>query len=151
MRDPCRDPWRQRVRHAILRRSPDWFRGFYWRYIFCPPWLYAKWFLQRHIRGWDNRALHGLDHAMFVWFLPPLKAYRDNFQGTSFKLPPEEDEDGEWIAYTEDEWRALLDEIIWALEWIVENQWPVKNYNEEYRRVMRGYGLFVKWLPAMWD
>ena len=143
-------PWRDRVRSRLLRHAPDWFRTFYWQYIYWPPWLYAKWFLERHIRGWDNRVLWSLDHAMFVWMLPPLRAHRDTFHGVPAH-PTRLDEDGYPDAHTEDEWRAILDEIIWALEWIVENEWPTKDYDADYRRVMRGYGLFVKWLPAMWD
>ena len=143
-------PWRDRVRNRTLARMPNWTRTFYWKYIYYPPWLYAKWFLQRHIRGWDNRVLWGLDQAVFVWLLPPLRAHRDTFHGTPIH-PTRTGEDGNRIGYTTEEWRAILDEIIWALEWIVENEWPHKDYHEEYRRVMRGYGLFVKWLPAMWD
>ena len=104
---------------------------------------------QRRTRGWDDTDLWSLDFALFAWLLPRLRVHRDTFHGTPGKYW--DHEQGTAVAYTEDEWRDILSEVIWALEWIVENEdWPWKSHSD-YRRVMRGYGLLVKWLPAMWD
>lgn len=114
---------------------------------------YIPYWWRRFRWGFDPRDLWSLDHAMFKWLLPRLKKFKDTAMTCPF-LPGYSHEslhDDDSMAEMEAEWQAILEEIIWTLEYLIENDWPIKGYDEEYDRVMRGYGLLIKWLPAMWD
>jgi hypothetical protein len=112
---------------------------------------HVRWFLQRLIRGYDDRSLWSLDFALFEWFLPKVRAFRKmSRMGTPYH-PTRLDEYGDPGAMTEGEWNSILSEIEYSLEYFVTRErWPCKG-DAEYRRVMRGYGLLFKWLPALWD
>jgi hypothetical protein len=129
-----------------------------------------KYFLQRQIRGYDD-----LDQWNAAWYIarkaiPVLTAMRNKFVGTSLKWHREDrfgdiieltrDEvftDGEEpAAFTEDEWRAILDDIIYSFKFILDEDEPVQDYSEdEYNRrfakYKRGLKLFSIYYMNLWD
>ena len=121
----------------------------------------TKYFLQRHIRGYDD-----LDKWNAAWYIarksiPVLKAMRNNFVGTSLKWHSEDrfgnikelsrDEvyidSEEPLALSEDEWRNILDDIIFSFEFTLKQDDINFDFNEdifkqEYSRYKRGLKLF---------
>ena len=105
---------------------------------------YRRWKL-----GFDPRDLWSLDFALFKWLLPRVKAFRQSEWRGCPCVPPMCD--GVEGPFDYDKWDEILDEIIWFLEFMIkEGDWPFPS-DPKYRRVMRGYGLLIKWLPAMWE
>lgn len=127
-----------------------------------------KYFIQRHIRGYDD-----LDKWNAAWFIarksiPVLKAMRDSFHGTSIKWH-REDRFGNIIeltreevytdempeAFSEDEWRAILDDIIFAFQFVLnedtQEDFNQEQYNLNYKKHKRGLKLFCIYYMNLWD
>jgi len=137
-----------------------------------------KYFLQRQFRGFDD-----LDKWNAAWFIarksiPVLKAFRDKFHGTSVRWH-REDRFGNIVELTkdevfvddeipqslsEDEWRAVLDDIIYAFQFPLDTDGDTFNngeglfigYNEEkynaaFERHKRGLKLFSIYYMNLWD
>ena len=130
-----------------------------------------KYFIQRVLRGYDD-----LDKWNAAWYIarksiPVLKDFRNNFSGTSIKWHREDrfgdiielkkDEvfvdEGVPLAFTEDEWRAILDDIIFAFQFKLnedsKNYLPYceATYKENYKRHKRGLKLFSIYYMNLWD
>jgi hypothetical protein len=131
-----------------------------------------KYFVQRLTRGYDN-----LDKWNAAWYIarkaiPVLKAMRNEFHGTSVRWH-REDRFGNIIELTkdevfiddnipdslsEDEWRSVLDDIIFAFEFTLDldNGDAFTNYSQEkyennYKRQKRGLKLFSIYYMNLWD
>ena len=129
----------------------------------------VKYFIQRHIRGYDD-----LDTWNAAWFIarksiPVLKAMRNNFHGTSIRYH-REDRHGNIIeltreeafsedppnSLTEDEWRGILDNIIYSFQFVLDedspdNEYNEENYRERYAKHKRGLKLFSIYYMNLWD
>lgn len=142
-----------------------------WKYRLTEGLYYKiKYFLQRHIRGYDD-----LDKWNAAWYIarksiPVLNAMRNNFVGTSLKWH-REDRFGEIVeltkeevygsgeepvSFTEDEWRQILDDIIFAFQFTLDQDIPEKEFNEDkynrrYKKYKRGLKLFSIYYGNLWD
>jgi hypothetical protein len=130
-----------------------------------------KYFLQRHTRGFDD-----LDKWNAAWYIarktiPVLTAMKNEFKSTSIKWHREDrfneiieldrneifyDKNEHPAAFTEDEWRTILDDIIYAFQFILDNDAIDKEFNEEeynknYKRYKRGIKLFSIYFMNLWD
>jgi len=131
-----------------------------------------KYFIQRHTRGFDD-----LDKWNAAWFIarkaiPVLTAMRNEFHGTSVKWH-REDRFGNIIELTkdevfvddnipqsldEDEWRAILDDIIFAFQYTLDldngdvfKDYKQENYENGLKRQKRGLKLFSIYFMNLWD
>lgn len=128
-----------------------------------------KYFLQRRIRGYDD-----LDKWNAAWYIarkaiPVLKDMRNSFVGTSIKWH-REDRFGDIIeltrdeafadennpsSFTEDEWRAILDDIIYAFQFTLDQDsdtpYNQEQYEKNYKRHKRGLKLFSIYYMNLWD
>lgn len=153
-------------------------------YLFFWKWYYrltsglyynCKYAVQRMIRGYDD-----LDTWNAAWHIarkavPVLKAMRDRFHGTSIKWHREDrfgnietltaDEvyagskepgyEGP-NAFTEDEWRGILDDIIFAFQWQIDfdsldGTVDEKQFKQGEKRQKRGLQLFSIYYKNLWD
>jgi len=137
-----------------------------------------KYFLQRHIRGYDD-----LDKWNAAWYIarkaiPVLSAMKDNCVGTSVKWHREDRfgnivelskeevfvNDGAPASFTEEEWNAILDDIIYAFQFTLdsdsdtfyEGEGLFINYSQEkyeaaFKRHKRGLKLFSIYYMNLWD
>ena len=144
-------------------------------YLFFWKWYYrftsryysnCKYFMQRLFRGYDD-----LDTWNAAWYIarkaiPVLKAMRDKFHGTSIKWHREDRHGVIHLlttdevyagskeptytgpsAFTESEWRAILDDIIFAFQWQInfdtyDGTVNDKEYKQGDARQKRGLQLF---------
>jgi len=128
-----------------------------------------KYFLQRIFRGYDD-----LDKWNAAWYIarkaiPVLTDMRNSFHGTSIKWH-REDRFGEIIeltkdevyssnevpeSFTEDEWRNVLDEIIYGFKFVLRLDEDVdfneEEYNKNYKRHKKGLKLFSIYFMNLWD
>lgn len=130
-----------------------------------------KYFLQRLFRGYDD-----LDKWNAAWYIarkaiPVLKEMRNNFKGTSIKWH-REDRFGNIIelsrdevfsddvpeAFTEEEWRSILDNIIFSFSFVLKQddindsqEFNEQQYNNDYKKYKRGLKLFSIYYMNLWD
>jgi len=140
-----------------------------WKYKLTKGLYYKlKYFFQRHTRGYDD-----LDKWNAAWYIarkaiPVLTAMRNSFHGTSLRWH-REDRFGEIIdltrdevfaqdppiSFTEDEWRAVLDDIIFAFQFTIDEdkrtEFNEKKYNNDYKRHKHGLKLFSIYYMNLWD
>jgi len=143
-----------------------------WKYRLTSRLYYnIKYFFQRHIRGYDD-----LDKWNAAWYIarkaiPVLTAMRNNFKGTSLRWHREDrhgniieltqDEvlsESEPIALTENEWCEIIDDIIYAFKFVLDED-DVNNlsslnqedYEKNKKRHKRGLRLFSIYLMSLWD
>jgi len=143
-----------------------------WKYNLTKGLFYKlKYFYQRHTRGYDD-----LDKWNAAWYIarkaiPVLTAMRNNFKGTSLRWHREDrhgniielthDEvfaESEPIALTENEWCEIIDDIIYAFKFVLDED-DVNNFSsfsqEEYeknkKKHKRGLKLFSIYLMSLWD
>jgi len=143
-----------------------------WKYNLTKGIFYKlKYFYQRHTRGYDD-----LDKWNAAWYIarkaiPVLTAMRNSFKGTSLRWHREDrhgniielthDEvfaESEPIALTENEWCEIIDDIIYAFKFVLDED-DVNNFSsfsqEEYeknkKKHKRGLKLFSIYLMSLWD
>jgi hypothetical protein len=147
---------------------------FYWKWYYrCTSGLYynCKYALQRLFRGYDD-----LDTWNAAWYIarkaiPVLKAMRNKFHGTSIKWHREDrfgnivklsydevfgNKNEEPNAFTEEEWRAVLDDIIFAFQWQIDLDTYCDSRDEQafkagQKRQNRGLKLFSIYYKNLWD
>ena len=129
-----------------------------------------KYFIQRRTRGFDD-----LDKWNAAWFISRkaiaiLKEWRKGpIMGTSIIRHREDrfgkiielekteiDDEGYPPAFTEEEWLKIIDDIIFAFEFVIQDDLFCDNYNsntykEKYARHKRGLKLFSIYLMSLWD
>lgn len=134
--------------------------------------LDLKYFYQRHTRGYDD-----LDKWNAAWYIarkaiPVLTAMRNSFKGTSIRWHREDrfgniielshDEvftDNEApIALTENEWCEVIDDIIFAFKFVLDQDeestytnFNQKVYEKNKARHKRGLKLFSIYFMNLWD
>ena len=153
-------------------------------YLFFWKWYYkltsglyykCKYALQRAFRGYDD-----LDKWNAAWYIarkavPVLTAMRNSFHGTSIKWHTEDrfgvihprtadevfagseapDYAGP-VAFTENEWCAILDDIIFAFQWQTDSDkldyaLNDKELKQGAARQKRGLQLFSIYYNNLWD
>jgi len=147
--------------------------------LFISRWKYSltsglyfktKYFIQRQTKGFDD-----LDKWNAGWFIARkavavLKEWRKKpFTGTGIKrhrldrfgnvVELKRDEifgDDVPEAFSEEEWAGIIDEIIFAFEFIINDDLYVldiksKEYEEHYKRHKNGLKLFSIYLTSLWD
>ena len=151
---------------------------FFWRWYYnCTSGVYykCKYACQRAFRGYDD-----LDKWNAAWYIarkavPVLTAMRNSFHGTSLKWHIEDrfgdielltvdevyagskepDYKGP-AAFTENEWCAILDDIIFAFQWQISADDYNKPMTDEQMkkgdaRQKRGLQLFSIYYKSLWD
>lgn len=131
-------------------------------------WCRIKWFFQRKTRGWANPDVWDADYAIARYSLPLIKQLRKSKYGW-YSLP--QSKYGYPYDFSSvDEWHKVLDEIIWAFEFLVkdfEGQYflsidlPAQNghftraqlaeINKMEERAQNGFELFGKYFTGLWD
>jgi len=133
---------------------------------------YAKRAYQRCTRGWSDRDLWSLDYTIAKFVLPRLIELKKQMHGipnAMFEPLPdgEYSYNAEQMAVAEKKWNAVLDEIIFAMDYIANSRewnyypkktWPEKTEKEDYEellkveeRVQNGLILFGKHFRSLWD
>jgi len=129
----------------------------------------TKYFIQRLTRGYDD-----LDKWNAAWFIarktiPVLTDMRNSFHGTSIKWH-REDRFGNIVelthdevynsdevpeSFTEDEWRSILDEIIYGFRFVLDLDKDIEfnesEYNKNLNKHKRGLKLFSIYFMNLWD
>jgi len=123
---------------------------------------------QRHTRGFDD-----LDKWNAAWYIarkaiPVLTAWKEGFVGTSIKRHIE-DRHGNIIelkdeefngndapeAFTEEEWKAIIEDIIFAFQFVLKEDVAVEYdrevYMQDYKRHKRGLKLLSIYFMSLWD
>jgi hypothetical protein len=103
-----------------------------------------KWFWQRLTRGFADCDMWSLDQHLAQIILPHMKHFRAwNLHG----YPADFD--------TAEAWYAAVDEMIWGLEWMLDDDAGMFGYRdtwqEDSERAQRGLELFGKYFMALWD
>ena len=143
-----------------------------WKYWLTEGLYYKlKYFFQRHIRGYDDLDKWNVGWYMARKSIPVLKAWRDSrIMSTSIKHHYEDrhgeivelshDEiynDGEPNSFTIEEWKAIIDDIIFAFEFVVEgdnnifNSQGEEEYKKNFKRFKRGMTLLKIYYFSLWD
>lgn len=148
----------------VIRIS--WWETFCFRHLY--PWIRnVKHFFQEHWRGYSDE-----DCWNVAWFIarktvPPLQKMRDNFMGTAMRRHTENRHgeiqelkrisiSKEPEALSEQQWRDVLDDIIFAFQWPLRMDLPDFDHNSQYvndgaRRQKRGLKLFSIYYNDLWD
>jgi len=128
----------------------------------------TKFALQRLLRGYDD-----LDKWNAAWYIsrksiPVLKEMRNEFKSTSLRWH-REDRHGNIIelsrdevfseepplSLSEEEWRNILDDIIFALQFVLnedsEEVFTEENYNKNFKRHKKGMKLLSIYFMNLWD
>lgn len=151
--------------------------------LFCSRWSYrltsglyfkVKYFLQRQTRGFDD-----LDKWNAGWYIarkaiPVLTAWRNSKMMTSSTKRHIESRHGEIIELSDDEiyrnneepnyftleeWKAILDDIIFAFNFVLDRdcvdsetyEFNKELYNTLYKRYKRGMKLLSIYYLCLWD
>ena len=105
-----------------------------------------KFLKQRLTRGFSDKELWNLDCTLAKYILPRLKAFKDYHGAYPSDLTPEK-------------WSKKLDEMIWAVDFILHEEEIMPEINEENKKVYlaylkrrdKGLKLFGKYLMDLWD
>jgi len=95
-----------------------------------------KYFFQRIFRGYDDRAIWDLDYYIATKVIKPLKHFRACVCGTP-------------ISFTETEWHAVLDKMIYSMEFIIEDNYLITSAADN-SRIDEGLFLFGKHFRSLW-
>jgi len=144
-----------------------------WHYKLTTKLYYdIKYFFQRLFRGYDD-----LDKWNAAWYIsrkaiPVLQAWRNSrMMGTSIKrhyinrhgeIVEYKDEDlrnnNNEIpdAFSEEEWKMIIDDIIFAFKFIlhednVDGSYDEEEYNRNYKRYKKGMKLLSIYFICLWD
>lgn len=99
---------------------------------------------QRLTRGFPDSDLWSLDCTIARFVLPRLRRFRKRNHG----YPPE---------MTSAEWDDLMDEMIWAFEWMLDDAHGMFGYEDHNKwqadcdRAQKGLEAFGKYFMALWD
>ena len=123
-----------------------------------------KYFIQEHVNGYNET-----DPWNVAWYiarkaLPPLKHMRNNFHGTSIRHHKNEKDDTvteltgvfpgpDVETLTEQEWRDVLDDIIFAFEYQIKSDHIDFDPDDKkaLQRQKRGLKLFSIYYDNLWD
>lgn len=94
---------------------------------------------QHVTRGFSDADLWNLDMTMAKFLFPRLKRYKEH----SYSLPE---------PFTPDEWNAILDKMIKAMDIIANGKWGMPSEQQEKleKEVDEGLELFGKYFRYLW-
>lgn len=94
---------------------------------------------QRHTRGWDDSETWSLDHSLAKMIAPRLKQFKRIKAGAPSDI-------------TEEQWEAILDEMIEAFEWFgSDDRWNYgPDHNDKLKKAQKGVELFAEWYTGLW-
>jgi len=122
----------------------------------------VKWPIQRFFRGYSDCDVWNMNDRIGEVVAPLLKAYR-NSPKCGFPIKEWNDEDvNASVSFTEDEWNAIVDDMIFAFEYMANSYFPpddvllahdvgYKIYQEYNERYEKGIKLFAEYAGALWD
>jgi len=145
--------------------------------IFLSKWYYrltkglyfkTKYFLQKLFRGYDD-----LDKWNVAWYIarksiPILLAWRngkimgtairkhiENRHGEVIELSDKELK-GEPEALSQEQWLSVIDDIIFAFQFVIDEDnidlnYTEDNYKQRYKRHKKGLKLFSIYFTSLWD
>ena len=115
----------------------------------------------------DDTDVWNLDHSLALIIAPALKILKEKKQGAPFvdnEDVSEElrasDEDlhtysknGETDDRYFDRWDYIMDEMIWAFQQKLEDDWDMEKeaYDSYFNRIDNGFRLFGKYYNGLWD
>lgn len=118
--------------------------------------FYIRSLYQRLTRGYSNYEVYEFRTAAAKYMLPRLKAFKATRHGYPGRICSAKDP---WSPTREEsdaasaKWDSMLDEMIWSLEFYVEE--PEWNTGEELAaleaRADAGMILLGKWFGSLWD
>jgi hypothetical protein len=129
-----------------------------WNWYVKPFFDRIKYFIQEIVWGYNETDPWNVAWYIARKILPPLKKMRNNFHGTSIRLHKIE-KDGtvseltdvifgpDTESLTEQEWRSVLDDIIFAFEYQLKEDADKKSR----KRQKRGLKLFAIYYNNLWD
>jgi hypothetical protein len=96
---------------------------------------------QKLTRGFSDADLWSLDYTIAKFVLPRLKAFRE-MNGAYPGTEP---------MGTDEKWDAALDEMIWAMQFVVDDfKCDAEINSENYDRCQKGLELFGRWFCSLW-
>ena len=98
---------------------------------------------QRKTRGWDDSETWSLDVTIAKFVLPRLKRFKELNMGY-----PDNNQFG--MPRTKKEWDDILDEIIFAMEFMSSDERFDCEDTETWERVQKGLSLFGDWFTHLW-
>lgn len=93
---------------------------------------------QKMTRGWSDDVTWDLKSDLAKYTIPRLR----RFQEMTFAVP----EQGMSLK----EWKEIIEDMIWSLEWISNTDNVVFETRKESRRFFRGLRLFGKYFADLW-
>jgi hypothetical protein len=96
-----------------------------------------RFFFQRLTRGWDDSQTWNLDARFSEYMLPRLRRFREIHCAYPCELTPEE-------------WNAILDKMIFAMEWLSTDMLEREETVEMWNKVQEGMELFGKFFTSLW-
>lgn len=115
-----------------------------------------------HIDAWDT---WDMDSTLAHIILPMLKQLKETKQGAPVveledvpeRLHPSSEQISILLQGETDDnyfkrWDYVLDEMIWAFQWVVESDYLLdEDYQEYSERLSNGFRLFGKYYQSLWD
>jgi hypothetical protein len=104
---------------------------------------YNKFLVQHKTRGFCDSETWSLDSVICKFILPRLKRFRELNTGFPYGL-------------TENEWDAILEEMIFAFEWNINEEAEIlqklsqEENKKNWERQKKGIELFAKYFGDLW-
>jgi len=173
--DEVMEDWEHRKKCTFENHYLNVYYSLYRFFVnFSPSYMrgYIKRAYQRCTRGWTDRDLWSLDYTIAKFALPRLIELKKKMHGvpnSMFEELPEGryEHDAEQVRLAEEKWNAVLDEIIFAMDYVANHReydyhpkkvWPEKPTKEDYaelheveKRVQAGLELFGEHFRSLWD
>ena len=108
----------------------------------------------------DDYDLWSMDDTLAVIISPMLKKLKEQKHGSSYvdneDVPPDlrhpVTDDPDHDSLIEKRWAYVIDEMIWAFDRKVENDYLYdESYKEGQMRMSNGFRLFGKYYESLWD
>jgi len=108
----------------------------------------------------DDYDIWSMDDTLALIILPMLKKLKEHKHGSAYidneDVPPELQhpvtDDPDHDSLIEKRWAYVLDEMIWAFDRKVENDYLYDDqYKDRQKRMNNGFRLFGKYYEALWD
>jgi hypothetical protein len=170
---PDDDPRHDRWDYKAAETFGDWLADFKWLDKFCK-WVESK--KKRTIKvRIDRYDTWSMDHTLALIISPMLKQLKATKHGSPFvsdedvpehlrstaapELTDKEKEWGETDALFHARWTYVLNEMIFAFDLELDNDWEDEYYknsnydemNKVFERQKNGYRLFGKYYQGLWD
>lgn len=97
----------------------------------------VRFFFQRLIRGWDDSDTWNLDDTIARFVLPRLKRFSEVRGGYPANI-------------TDEEWREIIDKILWSIGFVADGKHYCCSDEEESKRLDEGLQLFGEWFLNLW-